>query len=240
MSGHSKWSQIKHKKGISDAKKGKMFSKLARIITIAAKAKGGDPQTNSSLRMAVEKARSLNMPQDNIERSIKRGTGEIEGVKIEEFLMEAYGPGGTALIIEGTTDNKNRTISELKFMLSQRDGKIAQSGSVLWLFERRGTIIAATQGSNKDEMELAAIDAGAQDLKWLDENTIEIATKPEDLEKVKKGLEANNIPVAEASLDWVPKNEISAPDESSSAKLEKLLEELDEHDDVNEVYTNLK
>ncbi|KKS69868.1 MAG: hypothetical protein UV40_C0013G0013 [Parcubacteria group bacterium GW2011_GWA1_42_7] len=185
MSGHSKWSQIKHKKGISDVKKGKIFSKLARIITIAAKAKGGDPQTNSSLRMAADKARSLNMPQDNIERAIKRGTGEIEGVK-------------------------------------------------------RGTIIANAHGSGKDETELAAIDAGAQDLKWLDENTIEIAAKPEDLEKVKKQLELNNISIAEASLDWIPKNEISAPDKSSAAKLEKLLEELDEHDDVNEVYTNLK
>jgi len=238
MSGHSKWSQIKHKKGISDVKKGKIFSKLARIITIAARDKGGNPQTNSSLRLAAEKARSFNMPQENIERAIKKGLGEIEGVKFEDFLIEAYGPEGVALIIEGLTDNKNRTISEIKYLFSEHNGKLAQSGSVLWLFERRGQIIIPRGTQTKEELELAAIDAGAEDLNWVDEENLEIYTKPEDLEKTKKNLEKNNLPISEASLVWSPKNKIKLTGEKSREQLEKLLDDLDEHDDVNEIYSN--
>ena len=238
MSGHSKWSQIKHKKGISDVKKGKIFSKLTRIITIAARQKGGDIETNSSLRMAAEKARSFNMPQENIERAIKKGTGEIEGVKFEEFLMEAYGPEGIALIIEGTTDNKNRTISEIKFLLSEHNGKMAQSGSVLWLFERRGQISLSRGQKTKEETELAAIDAGAEDLNWSDENNLEVYTKSEELEKVKKNLEKNNFPPVESSLAWLPKNKIKIDNEKTKEQLEKIFEKLEEHDDVNEIYSN--
>ena len=238
MSGHSKWSQIKHKKGISDVKKGKIFSKLTRIITIATRQKGGDIETNSSLRMAAEKARSFNMPQENIERAIKKGTGEIEGVKFEEFLMEAYGPEGIALIIEGTTDNKNRTISEIKFLLSEHNGKMAQSGSVLWLFERRGQISLLRDQKTKEEMELAAIDAGAEDLNWSDENNLEVYTRPEELEKVKKNLEKNNFPPVESSLVWSPKNKIKIDSDKTKEQLEKLFEKLEEHDDVNEIYSN--
>jgi len=238
MSGHSKWSQIKHKKGISDVKKGKIFSKLARIITIAARQKGGDAETNSSLRMAIEKARSFNMPQENIERAIKKGLGEIEGVKFEEFLMEAYGPEGIALIIEGTTDNKNRTISEIKFLLSEHNGKMAQSGSVLWLFERWGQILIPRGSKTKEETEITAIDAGAEDFDWSDEENLEIYTKPEELEKVKKNLEKNGFPPAESSLVWSPKNKIKADAEKTKEQLEKLFDKLEEHDDVNEVYSN--
>lgn len=238
MSGHSKWSQIKHKKGISDVKKGKIFSKLARIITIAARGKGGDAETNSSLRMAIEKARSFNMPQENIERAIKKGIGEIEGVKFEEFLMEAYGPEGIALIIEGTTDNKNRTISEIKFLLSEHNGKMAQSGSVLWLFERRGQILILRGQKTKEETELVAIEAGAEDFNWSDEENLEIYTKPEEMEKVKKELEKNNFPPAESSLVWLPKTKIKIDSEKTKEQLEKLFEKLDEHDDINEVYSN--
>lgn len=238
MSGHSKWSQIKHKKGISDVKKGKIFSKLARIITIAARQKGGDIETNSSLRMTVEKARSFNMPQENIERAIKKGTGEIEGVKFEEFLMEAYGPEGVALIIEGTTDNKNRTISEIKFLLSEHNGKMAQSGSVLWLFERRGQILVSRGQKTKEELELTAIDAGAEDLNWADEQNLEIYVKPERLERTKNNLESSQIKLFDASLVWAPKNKVPIADEKSKEQLEKLLEELDEQDDINEIYSN--
>ena len=240
MSGHSKWSQIKHKKALTDAKRGKLFSKMARLITVAAREKGGDPASNPKLRMAIDKARSFNMPHENIERAVKRGTGDLEGVKIEEFILEAYGPAGAALIIEGKTDNKNRTVSELKHLLSQHDGKLANPGSVLWLFERRGLINLKKTGSlKKDILELSAIDAGAQDLRWLDEENLEIYTQPEELEKIKKLLEEKNIKIEEASLGWQPKNEITIDDPKTKERLEKLFETLDENDDVNEIYSNI-
>ncbi len=239
MSGHSKWSQIKHKKALTDAKKGKVFSKITRQITLAARAKGGDTETNPNLRMLVEKARSFNMPQDNIERAIKKGTGELEGVKFEEFLLEAFGPGGTAIIIEGTTDNKNRTVSEIKFLLSASGGKIATPGSVVWLFERLGTLRVARAGRQKDELELEAIEAGAQDLKWTDEENLEIYTKTEGLENVRKNLEQKKITVAESSVDWAAKDEITISDQKAKEHLEKLIEALDENDDVSEIYSNV-
>jgi YebC/PmpR family DNA-binding regulatory protein len=240
MSGHSKWSQIKHKKALTDAKRGKLFSKMARLITVAAREKGGDPASNPKLRVAIDKAHSFNMPHENIERAVKRGTGDLEGVKIEEFILEAYGPAGAALIIEGTTDNKNRTVSELKHLLSQHDGKLANPGSVLWLFERRGLINLKKTGSlKKDILELSAINAGAQDLRWLDEENLEIYTQPEELEKIKKLLEEKNIKIEEASLGWQPKNEITIDDPKTKERLEKLFETLDENDDVNEIYSNI-
>ncbi len=238
MSGHSKWSQIKHKKALTDAKKGKIFSKMARLIAVAARAKGGDPEKNSALRMMIDRARALNMPQDNIERAIARGTGELEGVKIEEFVLEAYGPGGAALIIEGTTDSKNRTVSEIKHSLSLYDGKLANPGSVLWLFERLGTINVVRGNITKDNLEMIAIDAGAQDLKWLDDN-LEIYTAPEALEKTKKSLEEKNISASEAALGWKPKNEVALTNPAAKERLEKLYEALDENDDVNEIYSNV-
>ncbi len=239
MSGHSKWSQIKHKKALTDAKRGKLFSKLARLITIAARGKGGDPDTNPALRMAVERARSFNMPLDNIDRAVKRGTGEAEGTKIEEFILEAYGPGGSALLVEGSTDNKNRTFSEIKFLLSQHDGKLANPGSVLWLFERQGLIVAKVPPAKKEERELLAIDAGAQDIKWPDGETLEIYTRPEELEKVKKSLEEKNLKPEDVSLVWVPKNEISIEKPQDKERLGKLWEALDDHDDINEIYSNV-
>ncbi|TSC53720.1 MAG: hypothetical protein LiPW39_103 [Parcubacteria group bacterium LiPW_39] len=241
MSGHSKWKQIKHKKALSDAKKGKVFSKITRQIAVAARAKGGDPETNPALRTMIDKARSFNMPQENIERAIKKGAGELAGQKFEEFTLEAFGPDNTALIIEGTTDNKNRTVSEIKFLLGQYSGKLANLGSVLWLFERCGTInITRGMAQTKEDLELSAIDAGAQDLRWLDEANLEIYTKPEELEKVKKALEEKKIAVTASSLDWKPKNEMAISDQKTKGQLEKLLEALDENDDVNEIYSNLR
>lgn len=239
MSGHNKWSQIKHRKALTDAKKGKVFSKMARLITIAARAGGGEAEANPTLRSLMEKARSLNMPIDNIERAIAKGTGKMEGNQLEEFLLEAYGPAGSALLIEGTTDNRNRSISELKFLLSEHNSKPANPGSVVYLFERLGLVIAKISGAQKDETELLAIDSGAQDIRPADGETLEIYTKPEDLDKVKKALEEKNIKTEDASLVWLAKNETQITDTKDKERLEKLFEALDEHDDVNEVYTNI-
>lgn len=242
MSGHSKWSQIKHKKALTDAKRGKIFSKMARLIAVAARQKGGEPSINASLRMAIEKARSSNMPSENIERAIKKGTGELASVRMEEFSAEAYGPGSVALIVEGVTDNKNRTLSEIKFILGQHGGKLAEMGSVLWLFEKKGSLVVSRQTNNtqKDALELLAIDCGAQDLKWQTDELLEIFTKPEELEKTKKCLEQKGIKTETASLDLVPKNEIEITDEKAKQQLEKLLEALDENDDISEIYSNMK
>jgi len=241
MSGHSKWSQIKHKKALTDAKKGKVFSKITRQIAVAARQKGSDQETNPALRTLIEKARSFNMPQDNIERAIKKGAGELASQKFEDFTLEAFGPGNAALIIEGTTDNKNRTVSEIKFLLSESNGKFANIGSVLWLFERCGTVnIKRPANNSRETLELAAIDAGASDFKWLDDENIEIDTKPEELEKVRKSLTEKGFPSADSSLDWKPKNEVTVSDAKTKEQLNKLLEALDENDDVNEIYSNIR
>ncbi len=239
MSGHNKWSQIKHRKALTDAKKGKIFSKMARLITITSRAKGKDPQVNPTLRALMDKARSLNMPIDNIERAIAKGAGELEGSQIEEFLLEAYGPAGSAMLIEGATDNRNRSISELKFLLGEHNSKPANPGSVVYLFERIGLITVKISPAKKDELELLAIDAGAQDIKQPDEETMEIYTKPEDLDKIKKSLEENNIKAGDASIIWLAKNEIAVADTKDKERLEKLFEALDEHDDVNEIFSNV-
>jgi YebC/PmpR family DNA-binding regulatory protein len=243
MSGHSHFSTIKHKKAITDAKRGKVFSKLARQILIAAKEKGADPETNSNLRMTIEKAKSLNMPKDNIERAIQKGAGEIEGEKLEEIIYEAYGPGGIAIIIEGITDNKNRTLSEIKQILNQLQGKLADSGSVKWSFERKGAIILAKEQTlGKDDLEMKIIEAGAEDFSWIEQEEgdyLEIFTKVENLEAVKKQLEEQEIKIETTSLDWVAKETIKI-DNKQKNTAEKLFEELDENDAVQEIYSNLE
>lgn len=233
MSGHSKWSKVKHKKAITDVKKGKIFSKMARMISVAAKEKGGDPETNSNLRLAIERARSVNMPRENIDRAIKKGTGE-EGGKLEEITLEAYGPAGVALIIEAITDNKNRTLSEIKNILSKHNGKLAEPGSVQWSFERRGTITI----KNKEGAELKAIEAGAEDIK-LKDDFLEIYTRIEEMEKVKDNLSGQGIKIESASLDWVAKNPLGVENTKEREQLEKLFEALDDNDDVSEIYSNL-
>jgi YebC/PmpR family DNA-binding regulatory protein len=240
MSGHSHWAGIKHKKGIADTKRGMAFSKLARMISIAAK-DGKDPTMNSKLRIAVEKAREINMPTENIERSIKRGAGELEGTRLEEFIFEAFGPGKVAIIIEVITDNKNRTLNEIKKILNQSGGKLAAAGSVKWLFERKGVItISLTNNQeklNKDSLELKAIETGAEDIFWH-EDFLDVHTKAEKLEEVKKNFEAQSIKLESASLDWVPKETINI-DEKDKANCQKLFEALDENEDVQEIYSNL-
>lgn len=242
MSGHSHWASIKHKKGAADEKRGKVFSKLARLISVAAKEKGGDPESNPKLRLAIEQAKSVNMPKDNIERAIKKGTGELEGEKLEEITFEAFGPGGIAIIIEGITDNKKRALEEVRQTLNRHQGKLAGEGSVKWLFERKGVIIIniKNQISNakNEELELKAIEAGAEDINWTND-FLQIIAKPEDLEKIKKTLEENGLKTESASLDWVAKETI-AKDEKDKEASQKLFEALDESDSVQDIYSNLE
>jgi len=248
MSGHSHWHSIKYQKGTADAKKSKIFSKISRLITVAAKEGGGDSNGNSKLRLAIEQAKSFNMPKDKIEKAIKRGTGELAGEKLEEFIFEAYGPGGTAIIIEGITDNKNRTLNQVKQILNQNGGKLVSEGSVKWLFERKGVITADPTENGKqqiplndeerEKLELKAIEAGAEDIQW-ENNTLNIYTRLNELEKIKKSLEEKGIKLYSSSLDWVAKETIGV-DEQKEKSCQKLFELLDENDDVQNIYSNIK
>lgn len=239
MSGHNKWANIKVRKGAMDKKRGKVFSKMAKFIEISAR-KGGDPVTNPSLRMAVDKARSYNMPNDNIQRAIKKGTGENkDGTQLEEIMYEAYGPEGSQLIIEIITDNKNRTLSEVRHILSTYGGRLAENGSVKWNFNQMGVIRIDKSKISKpvEELELSLIDVGAEDVKLI-EDILEIKTLPENLEKVKEAIKQENIEIEDSGLEWIAKNEVDIP-EASKEHINKLFESLDENDDVNEIYSNV-
>ncbi len=241
MSGHSHWHSIKYQKGTADAKKSKTFSKISRLISIAVKEGGEDLVGNPKLRLAIEQAKSFNMPKDRIEKAIKRGTGEIEGEKLEEFMFEAYGPGGVAIIIEGITNNKNRSINEVKQILNQNEGKLANEGSVKWLFERKGVIEInyknQIQNTEKEDLELIAIEAGAEDIQW-DKDIISIYTQINNLEKVKNNLKTKNIKIESFSLDWIAKESIDI-DEQKKESCQKLLEMLEENDDIQRVFLNI-
>ncbi len=243
MSGHSHYKTVKRVKDAHDTQRGKIFSKMARMISVAAK-EGTDPASNSKLRQAMDEARSFNMPKDNIERAIKRGSGETKEGKFEEVNYEAFGPGGIAVIIETITDNKNRTLAEIKHILQKYNGKLAESGSVKWLFERKGVITINTadqiQAIKKEDLEMRAIEAGAEDTFWhIDENLLDIYTKTENLEEIKKNLKDQGVKFESASLDWVAKDpaEIAQKEKESS---EKFFEELSENDAVQDVYSNIK
>lgn len=240
MSGHSHWSGIKHKKALVDAKRSKLFSKFAKIIAVAAREKGGDPAMNPRLRIAMETAQKANMPKENVERAIKRGTGELEGAKLEEITLEVYGPQGVAILIEGITDNKNRSLTEIKNILSRHGAKLANEGGVKWMFEQRGAIEIREVGEarSKEELELAVIDAGAEDFTWAND-TLSLATAPEKLESVKQALDSAGLQIESSSLEWVAKDSIDTGEEKR-AKLEKLFEALDDYEDVQEIYSNLK
>ena len=238
MSGHSHFRTIKAQKELADAKKGKIFSKLARVITITVKEGGNNPDTNLKLKTAIEQAKEFNMPKENIERAIKKGTGELAGEQLEEFSFEGFGPGGIAIIIDGITDNKNRTLGEIKSILSQYEGKMAGTGAVKWMFDRRGFIAIDCQGKSKEELEFLAIEIGAEDVKQQ-ETMLYIYTKPEDLEKIKKILEEKQLKVESASLDWIAKEEIVIDDKKSQAA-QKLFEALNENDAIQNIYSNLK
>lgn len=240
MSGHSKWSTIKRKKGIVDKKRGQIFSKMAKMIAVAVKQGGSNPETNFRLRLAIDKARSVNMPQENIERAIKRGKGVADGAKIEHIVYEAFGPGGIALMIEVVTDNKNRTLNELKHILSEHEGRLGVEGSVRWMFERKGVIrILPTKKEEKEIIELTAIDAGALDIR--EENSdIVIYTDPEKISTIKKAIEPLNPKIESVEIELVTKNPIKIKDKTLLEKIDKLMEMLDAHDDVNEIYSNVE
>ena len=237
MSGHSHWAGIKQRKGVNDAKRGKIFTKLAKPITIAARDGGGNPNTNFKLRMAIDKAREFNMPKDNIDRAIKRGTGELKGAEISEVLYEAVGPGNILMLLMATTDNKNRTVSEIKTALTKNGGKLGEVGSAMWNFEQVGSVVIEAEEKDLDEIELAAIDAGAKDTK-IEEGSIIVFTQAKDLQKVQDSLSEKGLKVSEAGLIYVPKNTVEI-DPDMKIDYERLLEVLDDLDDVDEIYDNL-
>ena len=237
MSGHSKWSQIKRKKGVADVKRGAVFTRLGREISLAAREGGGDQTANFTLRLAVEKARGQNMPKENIERAIKRGTGELnEGGQLEDAIYEGYGPGGTALLVQVLTDNRNRTASEVRHMFTRGGGNLAASNAVAWMFEKKG-IIAIENVKNADDLALELIDAGADDVK-VDGSLVEAYCAPESLKSLRDALEKRKIAFTSAELAWIAKNPAQVNDEQAVSTL-KLMESLEEHDDVQKVFTNL-
>jgi YebC/PmpR family DNA-binding regulatory protein len=239
VSGHSKWAQIKRAKGANDVKRGQLFTKLGREITIAAREGGADPDGNARLRMAVDRAREANMPMDTIQRAIQRGTGGGEGASLEEVVYEAYGAGGAALLIEATTDNRNRTVAEVRATLTRGGGSLGEAGSVAWNFESRGIIVAqARDRSDPEELALKAIDAGADDFS-VDGRDVEILTDPAQVDAVRRALEASGAMVANAEVAMVPKSQIDLPNDQTTAVI-RLVERLEDLDDVNRVYTNIR
>ena len=238
MSGHSKWSTIKHKKGINDAKRAKIFTKHGKVVTIAARDGGSNPETNFQLRLAMERARMDNMPKENIERAIKRGTGELKGqAEIKEVIYEAYGPGQVAMLIKTATDNTNRTLGDVKTILNKTNGKWVPAGSVGFLFKQVGRIEINTEKSSLDELEMKAIKAGAEDTDYS-ENILRIYTLPENLQEVRKNLDNQKINIKSADLFFIP-NQKANLSEKDLGSYEKLIEALDDQDDVQEIYDNL-
>ncbi|MBT4722888.1 YebC/PmpR family DNA-binding transcriptional regulator [Candidatus Falkowbacteria bacterium] len=235
MSGHSKWDKIHRQKGVADAKRGSLFTKHSKNITIAAK-NGGDPTMNFSLRLAVEKAKLDNMPKDNIEKAIKKGTGEIEGVNYEDVMYEGYAPGGVPILIVGITDNKNRTTPEVKAILSKNGGSLGAQNSVAWMFEHKGVIHIAN-ADEQDELMLELLDAGAEDV--LEEDGLTVYTTFENFEKVKKFLETKKIETDYSEIDWVAKDKQDV-DESRADSVQKIIDALEDHDDINNVYSNVE
>lgn len=238
MSGHSHWATIKHKKGAADAKKGKMFSKIAKDLMQAAKEGGGDPKMNGKLALAMEKAKGCNMPKENVERAIKKGTGELQGEAYAEITYEGYGPGGVAIIVDTLTDNKNRTVPELRKMFESKGGSLGATNSVAWIFERKGVIVLPTSAISEDDLMGVALDAGAENIETEGESFI-VTTAPEDLDKVKAALEAKKLPLQSAETSRVAKNYVKVQ-ETEEKKVLELIEALDSHDDVQQVHFNLE
>jgi YebC/PmpR family DNA-binding regulatory protein len=236
MSGHSKWATIKRKKAKIDAQRGKVFTRLIKELIVAAREGGGDESSNARLRTAVTAAKAANMPSANIERAIKRGAGELDGVNFEEVTYEGYGPGGVAIMVEAVTDNKNRTVADLRHYLSKYGGNLGESGCVSWMFENKGLIIVNSQNANEDDLMMLVLDAGADDMK-IEDGTFEITTQVENFEAVKKALEAGNIPTESAEITMIPKTTVKI-EGNQAERLLKLMEVLEEHDDIQNVYAN--
>jgi YebC/PmpR family DNA-binding regulatory protein len=238
VSGHSKWSTIKHKKGAADAKRGKLFSKLSRAIMVAAKEGGPDPESNLALQNAVEKARSYSMPKDNIERAIAKGAGEgTDGSSFETVVYEGYGPEGVAVIVEALTDNRNRTAAEVRHLFSKHGGNLGATGAVAWQFERRGVVLVAADGVDEDELVLAAADAGAEDVE-RDGETFVVSSTPEELTRVREALEEAGHTLESVGLQMVPKTTVAIAEESTAKQVVRLVEGLEDSDDVQDVYAN--
>ena len=237
MSGHSKWASIKHKKGALDAKRGKIFTKLIREITVAARTGGGDVDSNPRLRLAIQKGKDANMPAENIERGIKKGTGELEGVSYENVSFEGYAIGGVAVIVEGLTDNKNRTTSEVRSMFTKRGGNMAGEGSVAFQFDQKGVFMVKKDVSSEEELLEIALEAGAEDL-TSDEDFFQITCAPQDFDKVRTGLSEKNIKIESGELSMVPKNLVKVEDLETAKKVMNLVEDLEDNDDIQNVYSN--
>ncbi len=238
MSGHSKWSTIKHKKGAADAKRGKLFSKLTRAIIVAVKEGGPDPAGNLALQNAIEKARSYSMPKDTIDRAIAKGAGTDGGAEqYESVIYEGYGPGGVAVIVEALTDNRNRTAGEVRHLFARNDGNLGTTGAVAWLFERRGVVLVPADGVDEDELTLAAAEGGADDVS-RDGSTFQVVCAPEQLAAVRAAVEAAGFPIEDASLTMIPKTTVAVEDEAEARKILRLIDQLEENDDVQDVYAN--
>jgi len=236
MSGHSKWSSIKHKKAATDARRGKIFTKLIKEITVAARMGGGDLEANARLRTAVQAAKSENMPKDNIERAIKKGTGELEGVNYEESIYEGYGPGGAAVLIESLTDNKNRTVADIRYIFSKAGGSMGESGCVAWMFDKKGYIAVENKAVDEEALMEAALDAGAEDIREDDSN-FEVITALKDFEAVKTAIDAAAIPYIVAEVTMLPQSTTFLKG-TEAEQMVKLMEALEDCDDVQKVYTN--
>jgi YebC/PmpR family DNA-binding regulatory protein len=238
VSGHSKWSSIKHRKGAADAKRGNLFSKLSRAIIVAAREGGPDPAANLALQNAIEKARSYSMPKDNIERAIARGSGaDSDSSAFETVVYEGYGPSGVAIIVEALTDNRNRTAADVRHIFAKHDGNLGGSGAVMWLFERRGIVLVAADSIDEDELLLAAAEGGADDVS-LDGSTFQVTSDPESLRAVREAVERAGFTVDSAELTMVPKTTVEVADEGSARKILRLIDALEESDDVQDVYSN--
>jgi YebC/PmpR family DNA-binding regulatory protein len=237
MSGHSKWSTIKRKKGANDAKRGKIFTRLIKEITVAARSGGGDPEGNPRLRSAIISAKADNMPKDNIARAIKKGTGEIAGEVYDEILYEGYGPGGVAVLVECMTDNRNRTVADVRHYFTKSNGNLGESGCVAWMFEKKGLILVDKETASEEELMDQALEAGAEDIVEED-SEFQIFTAPEELDDVRDALEEAGVVFLEASVSMIPKNTVDVTEEKVGRALLKLLENLEDHEDVQNVHAN--
>ncbi len=236
MAGHSKWAQIKRKKAVVDQRRGKLFTRLIKEISISAREGGGDPEGNPRLRLAIQTAKDANMPQENITRAIQRGTGELPGTQYEEIVYEGYGPGGVAILMESVTDNRNRTVAEIRHLLSKHNGRLGEAGSVAWMFTKKGIIRVPTGSIDEDDLLQIVIEAGGDDYQPTDD-FFEITTSPEQFEKVKQALSEKNIATESAELKMEPNSNIRVEGKEAEQVI-KLIEALDEHDDVQNLYAN--
>ncbi len=237
MSGHSKWSTIKRQKGVADARRGQVFTKLAREIIVAVREGGDNPEGNFRLRLVIQKARDNNMPLDNIERAIKRGSGHAEGASLVEMTLEGYGPNGAAILVKAVSDNRNRTLQDVRNIFYRNGGNLGEAGCVAWLFDSKGVITVETNGQDAEGLALQAIDAGSEDVR-IEKGYIEVYTKPTELEKVRESLEAKNIAIASAELSMIPKSTVEM-DEKAALQTLKLLDRLEELDEVQHVSSNV-